>query len=335
MKKQWIFVIVLFAFVAGLVLWFLFVRSQKQAQLPTPSPAPTPQIVQPLPNRQSFPAIPPGATFTYAGPEKPVPESITTYQIGPSLSVSELNSLANLLSKQLGFTASASAGIIKGNFVFVINEDSRSFYLTRNAAGTNLSYQVRVAAQNQLQTLTTDVIADSFIHQLNIFPSSYTISSLGQQESVGEDILVKDIPPPKMYKYGFGLLTNSIPVLTPQYSLSWGLVAVDGSGFVRLAKVAFPFPAPSPSANIKVVSLESAIRGLSAGKGALVRMTSLNKDYFDVAPAFKNGVISEFAIVYVAVGNRLVPAYRFLGSGVTSDGKTQSFEAVVLAIAQP
>lgn len=335
MKKQWVFITVLFIVVVGLILWFQFVRSQKQALLPTPTPTPALESVQPLPDRQSFPSILPGTTFTFVGPEKPVPESITTYKIGAALADSELNSLANLLSKQLGFTASASAGIIKGNFVFVINEGARSFYLTRNAAGTNLSYQVRLAAQNQLQTPTPDVIADNFIHQLNIFPSSYTTSPLGQQPTVGEDILVKDIPPPKIYAYGFGLLLNNIPILTPQYSFSWGLVAVDGRGLVRLAKVAFPFSAPSPGGNIKIVSLENALRGLSVGKGALVRMTSLNKDYFDVAPAFTNGVVSDFTIVYVAAENRLVPAYRFLGTGVTPEGKTQSFEAVVLAIAQP
>lgn len=334
MRKQWIFVIILFVVITGVVVWFQFASNQKRTSLPVPSPAPTPQSVQPLPDRQAFPAPPPGTTFTYAGPEKPIPESIMTYQIGSTTPDSELNNLATHLSTRLAFSASASAGTIKGNFVFVINEEERSFYLTRNAAGINLSYQLRLATRAQPSSSNPDVIARSFINQLNVFPPIYSVSSLGQLPASGEDILVKDIPPPKIYKYGFGLLINTVPILTSQYSLSWGVIAVDERGVVRLAKAALPFSSLSPENNTKIVSLESALRGLHEGRGALVRISGLNQNYFDVFPAFANGVMSDFTIVYVITGNRLVPAYRFLGSGLTQDGKTQSFEAVVLASSQ-
>lgn len=335
MKKAWVFIIVFFVIIAALAGWAEYQRRQNQRALPAATPAPTPESVPPLPNVQNFPNVPPGTTFIYDGLQKSTPETLPTYQVGPDMTISSLNSLATRMSDGLGFTATPSAAVIKGSFVFVRNQDPLSFYLARNDSGVSLSYQRLLAANVPRSSVPTDKIASAFLGQLNISPAPYSLSPLGQQTNMGESIAIGDIPVPQLYKYGFGVSITNVPVLTTDHTLQWGIVVVDENGIVRLTKTTLPYPSPMPVGNSRLVSLQSALAGLAAGRGVLVSVSGPEQNYFDaVPPSFSRGVVSDFAIVYAKTGDRLVPAYRLVGSGQTQDGKTQSFEALVLASAQ-
>lgn len=280
------------------------------------------------PRSIDFPKIPIGASFTYEGPKKTLPGELLTYTYREDLSPMALNRIADSVTSGFHLESTASATIDGSSFIYTRNDAYKSASLSKTKDIISISYQ-RILVEDDTMLLPEGGVA-AFFTSLLAPSREMSLSSLPSENSSIEGVVILERPFPNLKSYATGMSVGGVTLLTKEYTQRWASVIVDDKNAIRILNYIAP-PKLAPGAPIQVISLDQAIANLNNKRGEILWITQSQGDPYGVVPSFNKGTLTDFILVYVFKEGRLVPAYLFDGKGVSSDGSTQVYGALVLA----